>query len=148
MEKKLRSRIQNILRNDFKKSELYSQAIESAKVDSKLYQCKKCNKLMYTGVSEKNHLNYVKEHGEVEKAEVKISKSGRKSVKKCYDLDHVEPVIPFDKFYYEITLDEWVDRLHCDVSNLELLCLDCHKTKTSEEKTLRKEAKKKINKKS
>lgn len=146
MEKKLRSRIQKILRDDFKKSELYSKAIENAKVDSKLYKCNVCKKLMYTGVSEKNYQKYVEIHGEVEQAEVKITKSGRKSVKKCYDLDHIESVIPYDKYYYEITLDEWVERLHCDVNNLQVLCLNCHKEKTTEEKRLRKESKKSIKK--
>ena len=142
MEKKLRGRIHNILRNDFKKSKLYSQAIENAKLDSKVYQCQECKKIMYTGVSEKNFKAFQEKYEGIVAAEVTVSKKGVKRAKTMYDVDHVEPVVPYGVLYYEINMEDWIDRLHCDISNLRLLCKDCHKEKTKKEAELRAKCKK------
>jgi 5-methylcytosine-specific restriction endonuclease McrA len=53
-------------------------------------------------------------------------------------VDHADPVIPVDKTNYEMTLDEYVDRLFwCDRSNLQALCIKCHNEKTTREKSER-----------
>lgn len=142
MEKKLRGRIHNILRQDFKKSKLYNEAIENAKLDAKVYQCQECKQIMYTGVSEKNFEAFKDKYEGIIAAEVKTSKNGSKRAVSCYDIDHIDPVVPYDKLYYEIDMEEWVERLHCDVSNLRLLCKSCHSEKTAKEATIRSKYKK------
>lgn len=32
------------------------------------------------------------------------------------------------------TWDAWISRLFCGAANLQVLCLDCHKTKTAKER--------------
>ena len=134
MDKKLRGRLQAIIRKDFKKSKLYSDAEEKAKIDTKVYQCQCCKKYMYTGVSEKNFKAF--------QEKVTRSKSGVKRAKTMYELDHKEPVIPYDRYYYEVDMEEFVERTHCDIDNLEVLCIDCHKEKSAKEKTIRSKYKK------
>ncbi len=57
-------------------------------------------------------------------------------------IDHIEPVIPYDKSMEEMTLDEIVARTWCEVHNLQVICIDpCHTNKTKLERKLRKELK-------
>lgn len=46
-------------------------------------------------------------------------------------VDHVSPVIPVDKSLDTMSWDELIDRIWCDLSNLEPLCPDCHYAKSS-----------------
>lgn len=57
-------------------------------------------------------------------------------------IDHLEPLIPLDSSFEEMSLDVVVDRLWCDISNLQAICPDCHLTKTKEERSLRKKKRK------
>ena len=45
-------------------------------------------------------------------------------------VDHIDPVIPVDR---KITWEEYVERLFCDVNNLQAICDVCHKEKTTGE---------------
>ena len=56
------------------------------------------------------------------------------------EVDHIEPVVPYSKFYYELTVEEYYER----VWNLPItpLCKPCHKVKTKADTVKRKEAKK------
>jgi len=58
-----------------------------------------------------------------------------------YVLDHIEPVIPVDKGF--TTWDDYIERMFCDVSNFQLLCKVCHDSKSTTEKELRKNYRKK-----
>ena len=60
------------------------------------------------------------------------------------DVDHIDPVIPANKTFNDMTLDEFVDRCYCDESNLQVLCESCHNWKTNKEKQLKKEFKNSI----
>lgn len=142
MDKKLRGRLQAIIRKDFKKSELYSNAEEKSRIDVKVYQCQSCKKYMYTGVSEKNFEAFKDKYEGIVAAEVTRSKSGAKRAKTMYEIDHVDPVIPYDRYYYEVDMEEFVERTHCSIENLELLCKECHKEKSAKEKTIRSKYKK------
>lgn len=142
MDKKLRGRLQAIIRKDFKKSELYSNAEEKARIDVKVHQCQSCKKYMYTGVSEKNFEAFKDKYEGIVAAEVTRSKSGAKRAKTMYEIDHVDPVIPYDRYYYEVDMEEFVERTHCSIENLELLCKECHKEKSAKEKTIRSKYKK------
>lgn len=53
-------------------------------------------------------------------------------------VDHIAPVIPLDKSFEEMTLDEVADRMWCWANNLQALCQICHLTKTKEENKIRK----------
>lgn len=46
---------------------------------------------------------------------------------KDYNVDHIEPIGEL------ISWDTWLDRLFCDKTNLQLLCIDCHKLKSKKE---------------
>jgi 5-methylcytosine-specific restriction endonuclease McrA len=46
-------------------------------------------------------------------------------------VDHIQPVVGPEGF---TTWDAYIDQLFCDESNLQVLCLDCHKSKTLIEK--------------
>ena len=58
------------------------------------------------------------------------------------NVDHIEPVIPLDKSYDDLTLDEITERIVCEPENLQLLCKACHDKKTEIEKDIRKEHRK------
>jgi len=51
---------------------------------------------------------------------------------KDVQVDHVNPVVdPATGF---VSWDVYIDRMFCDSVNLQVLCTDCHKTKTQKEK--------------
>lgn len=56
-------------------------------------------------------------------------------------VDHISPVIPLDKTFEEIGLDQTVDRTWCNENNLMPVCKTCHTKKTKEERKARKELK-------
>ena len=51
-------------------------------------------------------------------------------------VDHISPAVDPAKGF--VSWDVYVDRLFCETSYLQVLCLNCHKKKTAEEKLLRK----------
>lgn len=57
-------------------------------------------------------------------------------------IDHIEPVVPFNGFpMHPLTTEpDWtiiIDRLFCDVTGFQILCHQCHDSKTMSEDTLR-----------
>ena len=50
-------------------------------------------------------------------------------------VDHITPVVSPKGF---ITWDNFINNLFCDVSNLQILCKQCHAVKTKEERNARK----------
>ena len=55
------------------------------------------------------------------------------------NVDHIEAVIPYDKTINDLSYDELVERIFCDISNLQVLCKGCHDKKSKEERKLRKQ---------
>lgn len=53
------------------------------------------------------------------------------------EVDHIEPVIPFDRKAQEMDWNEIAERLFCGVDGLRCLCKDCHKAITDEQKAER-----------
>jgi len=51
-------------------------------------------------------------------------------------VDHVLPVV--DPKVGFIGWDSFIDRIFCEIENLQVLCKPCHKVKTEEEKAERK----------
>jgi len=52
-------------------------------------------------------------------------------------VDHINPVIPIGTKSSDMTWDEIISNLFCDVSNLQVLCTKCHKIKSSTERKAR-----------
>lgn len=85
------------------------------------------------------------------KAEITHSDSSRPRVKKwircetCnqpaakYEcaVDHILPVIPLDKSFEEMSLEEVVDNMWCLEDNLQAICPSCHDEKTKVERKIR-----------
>lgn len=49
-------------------------------------------------------------------------------------VDHINPVIPLDKSFEDMSLDEVLDRMWCEENNLQPICPNCHIIKTKGEK--------------
>jgi len=58
---------------------------------------------------------------------------------KDIEVDHIEPVVDPDVGF--VSWDLFIERLYCKMENLQALCKNCHKVKTKEERTVRKDAK-------
>ena len=61
--------------------------------------------------------------------------------KSYMEVDHKDPVVPIKSTLKDMTWDEVVDRIWCEVGNLQPMCKQCHKTKTKEEQKQRREIK-------
>lgn len=48
-------------------------------------------------------------------------------------VDHIEPVVPLDASLEVLTLEELYSRINCSMSNLQVLCDSCHKSKSKTE---------------
>lgn len=57
--------------------------------------------------------------------------------KKNVHVDHIDPVINPETGF--TTWDEVVDRMFCEVGGLQVLCTECHKDKTNEERAVAKD---------
>jgi 5-methylcytosine-specific restriction endonuclease McrA len=51
-------------------------------------------------------------------------------------VDHINPVVDPKKGF--TTWDNFIDRVFCEIKNLQVLCKPCHKIKTDQEKLERK----------
>ena len=57
---------------------------------------------------------------------------------KQIQIDHINPIVKPEQGF--ISWDEFIDNLFCQKENLQALCATCHKEKTKEERTKRKNA--------
>lgn len=73
---------------------------------------------------------------------IKCSECGKMEAKSNIQLDHVEPVIPVNRSFEDMSLDEVVDRQWCEENNLKPMCKTCHQLKTKEENKERRRIKK------
>ncbi len=64
---------------------------------------------------------------------VKCAECKKFEAKSNIQIDHFNPVVPIDKSFEEMTLDEVVDRMWCEDRYLQPLCKPCHKAKTKAE---------------
>lgn len=58
-------------------------------------------------------------------------RNGRKRSQNIF-IDHIKPIV--DPTVGWTTYDDFINNLFCEVGNLQLLCKDCHDTKTQIEK--------------
>ncbi len=56
-------------------------------------------------------------------------------------VDHIQSVIPLNSSMEEMSMDELINNIWCEESNLQVLCDPCHTQKTKEENKIRKQFK-------
>lgn len=54
-------------------------------------------------------------------------------------IDHIDPVVPLEVTFAEMSLDLLVDRMWCIIEGLQVICEDCHDRKTALERARKKE---------
>jgi hypothetical protein len=60
------------------------------------------------------------------------------------NIDHVDPIVPVFTTLDRMTWDQVVDRIWCEIHNLQVLDLTCHKRKSKMESEERKKFKKEL----
>jgi 5-methylcytosine-specific restriction endonuclease McrA len=60
------------------------------------------------------------------------------------EVDHKKPVIEVNETMDDLTWDELIGRIWCDIGNLSPVCKDCHKIKTKKENKERREYKRSL----
>lgn len=68
---------------------------------------------------------------------------GKKEKSDCVNVDHIEPVVEIGMSTKDYNFEEYYERINCDINNLQVLCAECHDSKTAEEQKARMEFKKK-----
>ena len=127
LDKKLRTRVSNLIRRDLKKTPWYSRVVKKSFLGKTIYKCPICKDEYYTGSSQKNY-DKLKE----ESPDLKRCKSSE------FNMDHIEPVVPYDTDLHSMTLDEIAIRVYSKEDNLQYICSVCHKEKTAKEARIRK----------
>lgn len=125
------SQIRSAIRRTFSRSPVVKEVIDSVRSEHDQY-----NK--DGSLSKRKAVRYT------------CSECGEQFMRKNIAVDHIEPVIPVDREFQ--TWDNFVERLFCDESNLQVLCSyklkdkdkhggepSCHHKKTQEERQLRKQ---------
>lgn len=109
-EAKWHSFIKNQLRGATRKWAPISDCLSRARVSRGLYKCEGCG------------------------AEVPPTvKDGSRRVKNVF-VDHIEPIVPVTGW---VSWDSCIERMFCEIDNLQLLCKECHDKKSNEEAALR-----------
>jgi len=67
----------------------------------------------------------------------KCASCGEEFTLKDINMDHIDPVV--DPAVGFVDWDTYIERLFCDESNYQALCVGCHKEKTASEKRIAKE---------
>jgi len=98
--------IKSALRGASRKWQPLNECLRRARVRRGWYKCEGCNKEIPSSITidGKRHKNAV--------------------------VDHVEPIVPTTGFE---SWDSFIERLFCEVDKLQLLCRECHNTKTKAE---------------
>lgn len=127
--KKLKGRCISFMRKDFKKSPAYTEAKKRAFLGDTVYECGQCGAKFYTGTSDKNFQKLKEE---------KYPDLVRSSLSKAMDMDHQDPIVPYDSSTDEMSLEELMVRIYCHEDNLQYICKACHSEKSKKEATIRK----------
>ena len=102
------------------------QAKKKTKIGPELHQCPLCKQIIYTG---KRDIEYVR-------TTYPEAIAGR------MDVDHIEPVIAVENSGKEKDWNQVIKRLFCEESNLQSICMFCHKVKSMAERSDREKVKK------
>ena len=72
----------------------------------------------------------------------KCALCGNAEAKSNMQCDHRIPVIPLDTALTDMSWDDLIDNLWCDIKNLDAVCENCHHVKTKQENAIRRSFKK------
>lgn len=61
-------------------------------------------------------------------------------------VDHIKPIVPLTNSAFNMKIETILKRMWCPLTNLQVLCKECHKEKTSKERRIRAKNKKKRDK--
>jgi 5-methylcytosine-specific restriction endonuclease McrA len=141
MDAKTKARLVNAARKLSRWHKPRLAAKKKAQVDKALFLCSACGTLCYEGKSQIRFFEYKEKYKKY------------RLVMEAPHMDHIDPVVdPLVGFPY--LSDGWPDfntyfrRMFTEEANFIALCQSCHKTKTIAENQIRKQNRKKINKKS
>lgn len=73
---------------------------------------------------------------------VKCETCKKMEAKSNVQVDHKNPVISVNETLDDLSWDQLIDRLWCDIDNLAIICKPCHKEKSKLENKERREFKK------
>lgn len=73
---------------------------------------------------------------------VKCAACLRPEAKSYMVVDHLVPVIPVESSMEEMSADDLINNVWCELNNLQVLCPACHSVKTKAENALRRKYKK------
>ena len=73
----------------------------------------------------------------VSRGKYKCAKCGEIIKAKEGQVDHVNPVVPIGINSCDLSWDDYINNLFCDISNLKFLCKPCHAKKSKEERQQR-----------
>jgi 5-methylcytosine-specific restriction endonuclease McrA len=111
-EAKFRSFVKGNLRRATMKWAPIQQCLAAAREERGKYRCAGC--------------------GELVPATVKVGRLRKKNV----HVDHIQPIV--DPNVGWVSWDSTIDRMFCELDNLQVLCTSCHDIKTQEEKEMAK----------
>lgn len=67
----------------------------------------------------------------------KCALCGKPEAKSYAEVDHITPKIRISETFDTMNLDDYIDRVWCNPSNLQVVCKPCHRLKSTEENKLR-----------
>lgn len=107
-ESRYRSFITSLLRSGTRRWAPISEVQRNARVARGLYECASC----------KNHVP-------------PTIRDGRKRVQNIF-VDHIDPIVDPEVGF--VSWDTFIERMFCEVDNLQLLCKGCHDIKSASER--------------
>lgn len=110
-EAKFRSFIKNNLRRTTMKWSPIGECLKEARTRRGFYKCAGCEEEVPASI-----------------------KQGSKRVKNIH-VDHIEPIVPVSGW---VSWDSCIDRMFCELDNLQALCYECHQIKCNQEREERK----------
>jgi len=102
------------------------QAKKKTRIGPELHKCPLCTQIIYTG----------KRSIEAIQVDYPDAIAGR------MDIDHINPVVPVESSGKKKDWNDIISRLYCNESNLQSICMFCHKTKSLAERVDRAKARK------
>ena len=116
-EARFSSFITSLLRSGSRRWAPISDTQKEARVSRGVYECAECKQHVPASIKE-----------------------GRKRVQNIY-IDHIDPIVDPHKGFEG--WDKYIERLFCERDNLQLLCRECHSMKSSQEREIAVERRKK-----
>lgn len=96
----------------------FKKARKKTKIDSALDRCPLCQRLIYSGSSDKNYRKMIEKYPE------------EQIIRGIMNLDHIQPVVDPNN---PPNWHEYIDRMFCGEEGVQHICEFCHEIKTNQE---------------